>query len=420
MISTAVLLAFQSQPNLLGKWSGSFKPGSSTITIQVEIANQQGSLVGTGRSPQMGDETVKLEQLKIEGETLSFGVKEVGLRFVGTYERASDTIIGIITRRTTIPLTLKRGWPDEPRRRTQTPKPPFSYTVEEFNIFQPDQRRLGGVFWSPKQPRESLGVVLLCGAGALDRNCTAFGHKMFEVLGDQIARGGFHCAAFDSRGVGSSTGVYASASLTDLRDDAVAVGNRLRASAKLQRIVYLGHSQGADVTLLASESDPSSAGSVLLAPVALSTEQILKRRDTQLWEKVKALLSLEEDQRQESLNSDRSTDAETIRSLFSERSSVDAMKFDLLNHLGRTPTLAISGGLDLEYFGKDSHEALRKKESVKAEYLPNLNHLLQPAKQGQASNYAENPVTIDPNVLRSVVKFLRERSKSNNRSSSGL
>ena len=65
-------------------------------------------------------------------------------------------------------------------------------------------------------------MILLTGSGPQNRDEELFGHKPFMVLADHLARQGIVVLRSDDRGVGGSTGDFATASTEDFAGDALA------------------------------------------------------------------------------------------------------------------------------------------------------------------------------------------------------
>lgn len=112
---------------------------------------------------------------------------------------------------------------------------------------------LAGTLLTPEAHGPWPAVVLVTGSGAQDRDETVFGHKPFRVLSEALAARGIAVLRYDDRGVGASTGDFASATLHDFADDARAAAAWLRMQPGIDpaRLGLLGHSEGGLVAPLA-------------------------------------------------------------------------------------------------------------------------------------------------------------------------
>lgn len=134
-------------------------------------------------------------------------------------------------------------------------------------------------------PAESKGrypaIVLVGGSGETDRDETVSGVAVFGLLASPLADAGSYVLRYDKRGVGQSGGRAETATLQDLAEDVRAVVQFLRKRKDVdpKRIVLVGHSEGALVSLLAASRDEDLAGVVLAAgPSSTGGELILEQQ----------------------------------------------------------------------------------------------------------------------------------------------
>lgn len=111
---------------------------------------------------------------------------------------------------------------------------------------------LAGTLSLPADGTPRPAVVLISGSGAMDRDCSAFGHRPFFVLADHLARQGIAVLRTDSRGVGNSTGSAEASTLADRADDTLALLRFLQSHRGIDpaRIGLIGHSEGTLVAAL--------------------------------------------------------------------------------------------------------------------------------------------------------------------------
>lgn len=109
---------------------------------------------------------------------------------------------------------------------------------------------LSGTVWVPDQVISTSGVVLVGGSGPTDRSNGGY----FDALRDRLLAVGVTVLAYDKRGVGGSTGAWASARVDDLAADAAGAVEALRAHPAVDRgaVGLFGHSEGGWVALRAA------------------------------------------------------------------------------------------------------------------------------------------------------------------------
>ena len=127
---------------------------------------------------------------------------------------------------------------------------------------------LAGRVVIPHSFEQIPGVVLVGGSGPSDRDNDGF----FITLREHLVSEGFAVLSYDKRGVGSSRGRWATASVDDLASDAVGALRFLRGQGRVdpQRVSLFGHSEGGWVALRASCGGASPARLVLNSTPAVS------------------------------------------------------------------------------------------------------------------------------------------------------
>ena len=126
---------------------------------------------------------------------------------------------------------------------------------------------LTGTFSKPVGAGPFATVVLIAGTGPNDRDEDLMGHKLFLVLADTLNRQGIAVLRYDKRGVGASTGNYATATTADFTSDALAAVAYLKTRADVDQnhIGLLGHSEGGLIAPAVAVADPAVAFVVLMA-----------------------------------------------------------------------------------------------------------------------------------------------------------
>ncbi len=144
--------------------------------------------------------------------------------------------------------------------------------------FRSGELTLAGTFAVPAATGPAA-VLMLQGSGRTDRddNAKALAVDVFPQLSAAIERAGLATFRYDKRGVGGSAGDYFRSDFDDLLTDAVAAVEWLGARAEVDasRVIALGHSEGAVVSVRVAAGAAPVAGAVLLAGAAQTGEQIL-------------------------------------------------------------------------------------------------------------------------------------------------
>lgn len=142
-------------------------------------------------------------------------------------------------------------------------------------------------------PADATGtaVLLVNGSGPLDRDGDAKRSPLgvSRLLAEALADQGTASLRYDKRGVGGSGGSYLAAGVTDNIADAATALRWLRAQPGVDRVVVVGHSEGALIALqVAVGEDPAPDGIVLLAGAAQTGEAVLHHQMAQVGDDIPA------------------------------------------------------------------------------------------------------------------------------------
>ncbi|WP_286232814.1 alpha/beta hydrolase family protein [Thalassotalea sediminis] len=125
-----------------------------------------------------------------------------------------------------------------------------SSAVELTHVIAAQDVQLAGTLTLPSESKENALVIMLSGSGPQDRDETLDGFKVFKTLSDQLSERGITTFRFDDRGVGKSTGNFASSTLQDHVNDVVAIMEYFKnhETHRFDDFILLGHSQGGIVS----------------------------------------------------------------------------------------------------------------------------------------------------------------------------
>jgi pimeloyl-ACP methyl ester carboxylesterase len=465
VLSAPVGVSAQNQPSappVVGTWAGKLDVGNG---MQLRLifhvtAGEGGSLSGTMDSPDQGQTGLPLSAVTVTGDSVRFEFKAANAAFEGTFAADHQSIDGHwLQGAASFPITLTRSEGEAAPNRPQEPKPPFPYRSEDVTIPNASAGvELAGTLTLPQGEGPFPAAILVTGSGPQDRNETLLGHKPFLVLSDYLTRHGIAVLRYDDRGVGKSTGVYATATSEDNASDALAAVEfaRSRPEIAADKVGIVGHSEGGLVGPLAAARSADVAFVVMLAGPGLPGRRILTlqgelinraagtpeemiQHNTDIQNKLFDIVEAEPDPTAAApkllaaLKESVATLPPEVRAQAAQETSDQAlqaqvaqvnspwMRFFLTYDPRPTlekvhvPVLALDGEKDLQVPPKQDlteiEAALRRggNKDVTTELLPGLNHLFQHATTGSPSEYAQIEETFAPEAMQIVSSWILAR-----------
>lgn len=292
---------------------------------------------------------------------------------------------------------------------------PISIPAMGFNI--------AGTLTMPKVTAERMpAVVLMGGSGVGDRDGVAAGVATLGQIAGALAEAGYVTVRYDKRGYGQTGGRAESATLSDFAEDARAVVKFLerRRDIDRDRIVLLGHSEGAWVALLAASREGKVAGVVSIAAPASTGAELVLEQQRHMLDQMKA----PDAERQAKIELQKKIHAAVVSGKGWEGVPADVRKqadnpwfqslltFDPAKVIKdvEQPILILHPELDRQVpvAHADKLAELAKKgdsRSVEVITVRGVNHLLVPATTGEVSEYGSLP---DRNVSADVTKAIAD------------
>jgi hypothetical protein len=339
-------------------------------------------------------------------------------------------------------------------------KTPIPYKSEqvEFKNVEDDILLKGTLTYPNTESKTYPAVILMHGTGRYDRDYKVYGHKTFLVIADYLSRNGIAVLRYDKRGCGESEGDFDEATYDDFASDGWSAVKYLkdRKNIDFNTIGIAGHSEGGATGPMAAAKHELDFLILLGAPGlpypladslyasgmararGYSEEQIL--REAKVHDSmINLALNLKLGQALEdsiyNLAYRNRKDLSWFKGLTGEELD-DEIKYGYVEYYARPvfkefwegpapedylkqvrcPVLSIGGTLDLNVPGAASMAAIDKaiKEAGKTEVtsilIPELNHMLQPAKTGLPEEINSIEMTIAPKVLILMKDFIQKQT----------
>lgn len=457
MISTT---ANSQTKGIAGIWQGALKVSGIQLRIVFNISKaDDGSLKATMDSPDQGVKGIKVEKATFVESKVILSMPMLKGEYNGTLDETGMKIAGTWTQSgRTFQLDLERTDKPVVNNHPQEPKPPFPYNSEDVTYENKTEgNTLAGTFTFPKSGGPFPAVVLITGSGAQNRDEQLLGHKPFLVLSDYLTRRGIAVLRFDDRGVGQSTGDFASATSKDFATDVMAGVEYLKTRKEVQKnkIGLIGHSEGGLIAPMVAAQSPDVDFIVMMAGPGLPGDQILLKQA--------ALISRAAGESEENIEKSEKVNRTIYDVIKNEPDSLKAHKEIVkifkkyysglsekekknagdentaLQMLGRVespwfkyflkydprptlekvkcPVLALNGEKDLQVPAKEDLDEINKaltkggNKNFKTVELKGLNHLFQNAKTGAPTEYNTIEETIAPAALKTMGDWILKITK---------
>jgi fermentation-respiration switch protein FrsA (DUF1100 family) len=428
-----------------GSWLGSLDTGAIKLRIVFKIVNTADGLTAQMQSPDQSPAWIPATSVTLNKSTITIAIKGLGIVYEGKIAADSSSINGTFTQAgNPMPLALKRikDQSELELRRPQNPVKPYPYREED--VTYPNKaagNTLAATLTIPPGNGPFPAVLLIVGSGPHDRDESLLGHRPFLVLSDDLTRKGIVVLRADKRGVGKSTGDYATATTADFAQDAEAGVAFLKSRSEVDahKIGLIGHSEGGVIAPMAAVAGHDVAFIVMMAGTAVPGDQIIVEQGR--------LIELAGGATKEKTDQDAEKERETLTTVETEKdpkalehllgvklaaegvpdASIAAqikaltspwmryfLTYDPATALRKLtiPVLAINGSLDLQVPPAQNLPPIRKalaeagNKRAEVDELPGLNHLFQTAKTGSPSEYGQIEETMSPVALDKIASWI--------------
>lgn len=445
----AVPAAAQDSP-LAGSWGGALETGAITLRLTLVIEGSDDAATATFTSVDQGGARFPAS-VQVRRDSVVFEAAMIGAAFRAV-RAGDDTLRGVWTQGGgALPLVMARGSQAQPVRRPQDPRPPFPYREEQVAYESDPGVRIAGTLTLPAGAGPHPAVLLISGSGPQDRDESIFNHRPFHVLADYLARRGIAVLRVDDRGVGESTGPFATSTSDDFARDVAAGVRWLRARADIGPVGLIGHSEGGLIAPMVAAQSPDVRFLVLLAGPGTQSRALLGRQTELVLaasgvpdSTIRVVRAVQRDlfdavvaapdtvglavRLREIVSRHRETmtpaqeEAAGIRQDASLPQLMSPwmrwfLRYDPAPVLRRVtvPVLALNGALDLQVPPDENlagiEQALRAggNPDVTVEKLAGLNHLFQTARSGAPSEYGRIDETFAPAALQRIADWIVQR-----------
>jgi hypothetical protein len=272
-------------------------------------------------------------------------------------------------------------------------------------------------------------VVLVGGAGSIDRDSSIAGIPIMSQLAGALSRDGYMVLRYDKRGVGQSGGRNEAATLRDYADDLIGIIKWLgrRDDVDSRRIAVVGHSEGGTIAMLAAAREKKIGTLVLMGTSGTTGADLVLEQQRRELDRLK----LSDAEKAERIALQKQIQTAVIHGTGWDSLTPDVRKqaespwfrsmlmFDPAETMERIkqPVLVLQGDLDTQIEPHHAeklatHGRARKKDAgpIEVVHFPGLNHLLIPATTGSVDEYATlKDKAISPDVAMTIAGWLKKQ-----------
>ena len=462
----ALVLIFsqtKAQNEIVGYWDGRLKMLTMDLDFQIRVEKSKNNFNAFMSIPSQKLKDYQLPVFNYKKKNLHFELpSQAGIaKFDGALK--TDSIKGkILQAGIEGTFYLAKGTEQKTitKNEIKTEEPP-PYLEEEV-AFKSGRVLLSGTLTYPKEEKKYPVIILLTGSGPQNRDEDIFGFKIFERIADYFSRRGFAVLRYDDRGVGGSTGNTMQSTTEDFADDAKSAIEFLKKQPNidLERIGFLGHSEGGIIAPIAASNSNDVAFLILMSGAGVTggevlLEQqklILKSNDVteslieqnlDLQKKINTALMNDKDLNdiRNDIQTFAEKDFETLgaeikSSIKDKKTYINTtvqsqilmfnnpwfryfVKYDPAPALQKVkvPVLMLFGELDLQVPVAQNkpkmEEALRigGNKNFKSIVFPKANHLYQEAKTGSPGEYNELKKEFIPGFLEAISDWINQTLK---------
>lgn len=450
---TALIILFSLPVNcqLFGEWHSSFIVMGMSNRLSMSITED--SVIKLS-SPDEEFRTTKMNRIEIKNDSIKFQWSALNLKFTGKYKKDDELILGEMSQ---AGMTWETVFTRELQEKLVINRPQevgddsVSYFNEDVEV-ENGEIILGATVTLPQGHDASTPIVILAsGSGPQNRDCELMGHKPFKVIADHLARNGVGCLRFDDRGMGSSGGEFAKATLSDFASDINACFDFLKKNGYPKNPVGVaGHSEGGMHALIAASKNKDLAFVIELASVGTSgmdilieqqyliplqagkTEEYAAFNRRAFNDACEIISTVDEGEAGDSLSNHLATiydeapaeyKAETnkfifimnINNLLNNDWGREFLQFRADTYLRqlKAPMLSVNGEKDIQVPGQSNYDAFRNfkytsKEKKQNKYIlgEGLNHLMQNCNTCTIEEYGEIEETFSIDVLTAMTEWI--------------
>lgn len=293
----------------------------------------------------------------------------------------------------------------------------FSLSTGDYVINSFDNHNIHGTLINSNNTNSNLAIII-SGSGPTDRNGnnTSLKSDYLKMLAEGLQQNGISTFRYDKRGVGKSVGELKGSNeikFSDYINDVVSIIKHFKDSKKFRQVVVIGHSEGALIGMIASQSIADR-----FISVAGAGEDYLTLIERQLSIQPPFVRSMSEPII-EKLKDKKMVDSvpPLLNSLFRadvQSYLIDASGYDPVEEISKLnmPILIIQGSTDIQIEVSDALILHKAAKNSKLEIIDGMNHVFRQVSDNRLLNlqtYGNPELPIDNNMVNIISEFIEKK-----------
>jgi pimeloyl-ACP methyl ester carboxylesterase len=262
-------------------------------------------------------------------------------------------------------------------------------------------------------------AVIIAGSGPTDRNGNSLmgiRPNSYAQLAWRLAEKGIATLRYDKRGMPGTRGTFDITNMTmdDFAADAGAAAESLSRDRRFSRVVFIGHSEGASLALIAARQGAPVAGVVHVSGLGRSVGEVLREQLGRQFDSA-TLVRYDTAMRHYLLGEQPADVPPQLATLFVPVNRTfmrSMMAFDAPAAIRavRQPVLIVQGATDLQATVADAERIQAARPDARLVVIPEMNHVLKHVTDqtmaGQMASYNDPTVPIMPNVVNAIADWI--------------
>jgi pimeloyl-ACP methyl ester carboxylesterase len=275
-------------------------------------------------------------------------------------------------------------------------------------------------------PRNAAGAVpvaiIIAGSGPTDRNGNSLlgiRPNAYAQLAWRLAERGIATLRYDKRGMPGTQGTFdiTNTTLDDFAADARAAAESLSEDRRFSRVVFIGHSEGASLALIAAHQGAPVAGVVHVSGLGRGLGAVLREQLSRQFDSA-TMVRYDTAMKHYLLGEQPADVPPALAMLFVpvNRTFLRSMAaFDppAAIRAVRQPVLIVQGATDLQASVADAERLHAARPDAKLVVIPEVNHVLKHVTDqtmaGQLGSYKDPTVPIVMEVVTVIADWILKR-----------